>query len=331
MTLTPGQLTARSQFYYELGQFTTAGFGLIPALQQLELHPPSRDYPRRIRSVLGRLAAGTPFSEALQKERSWLPAFDVTLIEASEKSGRLDQSFFLLANHYGEHAELLKRMLADLAYPVFLLHFAVFILPFPKLFLTGDWLTYLRQISIVLVPLYTVVGLIVFALQSERGEAWRARLEAALNWVPVLGYARRCITLARLSAALEALLSAGVTIIEAWMIAARASGSPALHREVLRWKPLMQAGQTPAEMITVSRHFPPLFSGQYSTGELSGSLDQTLRRLHQYYREEGSRKMRAVMKWVPIIVYVTIMLVIAWKIVSFYVDRFQQIRDAGSF
>ena len=104
-------------------------------------------------------------------------------------------------------------MIGDLAYPVFLLHFAVFIFPFAQFFASGNWAVYLGQTLGMLIPLYGVVGLMIFAAQSRHGETWRACVESCLHPVPVLGVARRYLALARLAAALEALLSAGVTII----------------------------------------------------------------------------------------------------------------------
>jgi type II secretory pathway component PulF len=151
-----------------------------------------------------------------------------------------------LADYYTDRARLARQMIGDLAYPAFLLHFAIFIFPFAQFFASGNWVAYLGQTLGVLIPLYVVVGLLIFAAQSRHGEAWRAWFESLLNPVPVLGMARRYLALGRLAAALEALLSAGVTIIEAWEMAATASGSPALRRTVLGWRPMVNGGQTPA-------------------------------------------------------------------------------------
>ena len=331
MTFSPAQLTRRADFYYQLNQYAGAGLGLVAALQQLRRNPPAHSYRKPIELTLEELEHGRPFAEALSAVRGWLPAFDITIIEAGEKSGRIDQSFRLLAEHYSERARLAKQVIADLAYPVFLLHFAVLIFPFPHLFLTGDWFLYLRQISTVLLPLYGLVVLLVFALQSRHGEAWRALVEQVMSLVPVLGTAQSCLALARLSATLEALLSAGVSIVDAWDQAAAASGSPALRRTVEGWRELVRAGQTPAEMVSGSPRFPSLFSNQYTSGEVSGTLEETLRRLHQYYQEEGSRKLHAVCRWVPMAIYLAIVAVIAYKIISFYTGYFQQVRDAGGF
>jgi type IV pilus assembly protein PilC len=224
-----------------------------------------------------------------------------------------------------------RRMVSDLVYPVFLFHFAVFIFPFATFFLTGNWLAYLGRTFGILLPVYTGVGLILYAAQSGHGEAWRARLEAILHRVPVLGTARLYLALARLAAALEALLSAGVTVIQAWEMAAKASGSPALNRAVQAWRPRLDAGETPAEAVRAAPLFPELFANQYATGEVSGQLDEALKRLRAYYEEEGSRKLHTVAQWTPRAVYLFIVLMIAYRVLHFYTDYFRQVGQAAGW
>ncbi|HOX55936.1 MAG TPA: type II secretion system F family protein [Candidatus Paceibacterota bacterium] len=331
LIITPGQLSRRADFYHQLGQLTGAGFGLVQALGQLQRSPPDRSYRQPIGRLLEEIAGGCTLTDALQRCGHWLPAFDTALLRAGEHSGRLDSCFRLLANYYTDRARLARQMIGDLAYPAFLLHFAVFIFPFAQLFTTGNWLAYLSQTLGVLVPIYVAVALMILAAQSRHGETWRAGFEAILHPLPVLGSGRRYLALSRLAAALEALLSAGVTIIEAWELAAAASGSPALRRTVLAWRPQVNGGQTPAETVVASGFFPELFTTQYATGEISGQLDETLRRLHAYYLEEGSRKLHAVACWVPRAVYLCIALIIGYRIIHFYMGYFSMVRDAGGF
>ena len=94
---------------------------------------------------------------------------------------------------------------------------------------------------------------------------------------------------------------------------------------------MVNAGQTPAEAVSTSGCFPELFTSQYATGEISGRLDDTLRRLHAYYQEEGSRKLHAVARWTPRALYFCVVFIIAFRIISFYTNYFNQVRDAGGF
>ncbi len=331
LILTPGQLTARGELYYQLGQFTGVGIALPAAIRQMELHPPTRSYRQPLARLSEMLSGGYTFAESLQRLGSWTPPFDIALLHAGEQSGRLEAGFRLLGDYYADRARIARQMIADLLYPVFLFHFGVLIFTFLKWIHSTGWRAPLVQMLSVLLPVYGVVFLIIFAAQSRHGERWRRWMESILAPVPVLGKARRYLALSRLASALEALLTAGVSILEAWELAATASGSPALRRTVLAWRPLVDAGQTPAEVVRTSGRFPELFSQQYATGEISGQLDETLRRLQRYYQEEGSRKLQLVTQWVPRLVYLLIVLLIAYRIVQFYVDYFKQVGNAGGF
>jgi type IV pilus assembly protein PilC len=321
MIVTPGQLTQRAEFYHQLSQLTGAGLGLVQSLEQLYRNPPASSYREPIRGALTELNKGFTLSEALYHNQQWLPAFDLTLIEAGEKSGRLDHCFGMLAEHYTERAKNAKQMVSSLIYPAFLLHFLALVM----ILIFYLWSPKLLILPLIGMPLvYAAVVAMVIAGQSKHSESWRAFMESALRPVPVLGSARHCLALARLAAALEALISAGVTIIEAWEMAAAASGSPDFRRTVSGWRPLLMAGRTPAEVLQVADRFPELFKNQYSAGEISGRLDDSLRRLHNYYQDEGSRKFQAVSRWVPIIIYLMVAICVAIFVIWFYSRMWSQ-------
>ena len=145
----------------------------------------------------------------MQRSGHWLPAFDIALLQAGEHSGRLDACFRLLADYYTDRARLARQMISDLAYPAFLLHFAIFIFPFAQFFSSGNWVVYLCQTVGVLIPLYALVALMIFAAQSRHGETWRACFESLLRPIPVLGVARHDLALARLASALKRCLAPG--------------------------------------------------------------------------------------------------------------------------
>jgi len=329
--VTPGQFTHRAELYHQLAQLTSAGLGLVRALEQVRRNPPARAFREPLQRLLDALAQGYTFTESLQRTGSWLPAFDVALLHAGEHSGRLDACFRLLADYYHDRARITRQMIADLAYPVILFHLAVFIFPFARFFMSGNVLLYLGQTVGVLIPIYALVALLIYAAQGKHGETWRACVEAVLHPIPVLGTARHYLALARLAAALEALISAGVTIIEAWDLAASACGSPALRRAVRAWKPQVLAGQTPAEAVRTCARFPEMFANLYNSGELSGKLDESLRQLQAYYQEEGTRKLHAVAQWTPRIIYFVVMLMIAYRVIQFWTGYFKQVQDAGGF
>jgi type II secretory pathway component PulF len=323
--ITPGQLADRAGFYRQLAQLTAAGLPLTNALTQLQKASRNKAARQRLAKVIDHIERGCTFSEAMAAPSGWLPAFDLALLQAGEQSGRLDSRFGMLADYYEDRAHVARQLIAGLAYPVFLLHFFILILPFPQLFLTGDWITYLFKTLRILVPLYALVAIVVIAGQSRHGARWRSFMEALTGCIPIFGRARRELAVARLSSSLEALLGAGVTVIEAWQLAANASGSPRIQRAVAGWIPRFLAGQTPAEVIQQSSVLPEIFTGQYATGEVSGKLDESLRQMHRYYQDQGVRKLHELSRWVPVGIYLIIVLVIAYRIITFWMGHFESI------
>jgi type II secretory pathway component PulF len=329
LIVTPRQLTQRAQFYQQLGQLAAAGIPIPTALDMLMRNPPSRAFREPIRLMIGQLATGATVSDAMQSIGKWIPSFDIALIRAAEHSGRLDVVFKLLANYYDARAALIRQMIGDLAYPVFVFHFAILIFNFIAWFQSGMSVTvFALRVTATLAPIYFAVWLMIFASQGRRGEKWRAFFEAILRRVPLLGTARHYLALSRLAAALEALLNAGVTIIEAWEMAAAASGSPALQRTVLAWKPQLVGGQTPSEAVNAApRQFPEVFANLYHSGEISGQLDESLERLRTYYHEEGTRKLHLLAKWVPQLIYLCVAGFVAFRVINFYTGYFNQLNE----
>ena len=321
LIVTPRQFTQRAELYHQLAQLTSAGIGLVPALEQIKRNPPASSFREPLQHFLDELANGRTLSDSLQFG-GWLPVFDTALIEAGECSGRLDACFRLLADYYNDRARVIKLVISQLIYPVGLIHLAAFIflivLPFARSTFNASLTWLFFKAALILAPLYGAVALAIYALQGKHGESWRARLESLLHPVPLLGTSRHYLALSRLATALEALISAGVNVIEAWNLAATASGSPAFRRAVAAWRPSLAAGQTPAELVRACPLFPETFANLYASGEVSGKLDETLRRLYAYYQEEGTRKLQAFATWMPRLVYFIVVLFIAYFIIQFY-------------
>jgi type II secretory pathway component PulF len=331
LLITPRQYSQRAELYHQLSQLTAAGIGLSQAIELQQRTPPSRSFREPLSVVSQRLIMGSTFAEAMQSTGRWLPAFDGALLHAGEQSGRLPATFKLLARHYESNAALLQKTISSLIYPVLVFHMAVFIGPLPELFRSWNLFAYAAKTLTVLIPIYAVVFCLVYSLQGRHGERWRSAVESVVRCIPIFGRARHNLALARLASALEALITAGVNIIEAWELAAAASGSPALRGAVSKWRLDVDAGMTPAEAVSNSNEFPSVFANIYNTGEVTGSLDDALRRLHMLYQSEGERQLKAVAEWTPKLIFLIVALVVAWQVIRFWTGYFSQIGDAINF
>ena len=177
LIVTPRQLRLRGELYHQLGALLSAGLPLIDSLESLQKNPPVRSFRKPVTRLIEELEHGATFSEAMVQTGAWLPEFDIALLQAGEQSGRLDQCFKLLSGYYTERAQLVEQVKQRLYYPLFIVHFGVFIWPFPQLFLTGDWAAYLGRTFGSLLPFYAIAFLLLLACQGRHGERWRSVVE----------------------------------------------------------------------------------------------------------------------------------------------------------
>jgi MSHA biogenesis protein MshG len=337
--VTPGQLNRRAELYHQLGTTIAAGVPLVKALEMAANSPSIRASRKTFLELIGHLQSGLSFTDSMAKVHGWLPEFDMALLSVGENSGRLDASFKLLAEHYAARAKVIRDTLADLGFTLVTLH--VFLLVFPLgyfiAFVQGImdrqyarcWPFIIEKIAVFGV-LYGAVLFLVFACQGRRGNQWRSMVEGLLRPVPLLGTARKYLTLSRLASALEALVAAGVSIVKGWELAARAAGSPSLQREVSGWQSRLESGATPAELVSQSRHFPSIFVQLYTTAEQTGKLEETLLRLQNYFHEEGFRILRTFTRILTGTIYGLIVLLVAYNVIRFYVGYFNAALNATS-
>src|SRR6185295_270757 len=145
--------------------------------------------------------------DSLEKSGRWLSSFDIALLQAGEKSGRLPDCFRVLSNYYDQRAQLARQVIMFSVYPLIVFHVAVFIFPigrFTDLVLKGAIVPFIFQNFCVLVAVYGLALFLAYAMQATHDEYWRASVERLLAAFPVLGTARRNLAIARLSIALDA-------------------------------------------------------------------------------------------------------------------------------
>jgi len=331
MILTPGQLNRRAEFYHQLGTMVTAGVPLIQTLETASRNRATGSMRRFIPMIVEQMHNGHTFGDSMQRVQGWLPEFDVALLTVGEQTGRLDQSFKLLAEYYSARAKTIRDTIGRSLVTLATLH--VFLLVFPLGYLTNfakgimdnnysECTPFIVEKLIVFGALYAFALFMIYIFQGNRGGKWRSILESVLHMVPILGNARRNLALSRLAAGLEALINAGVPIDKSWEYAAAASGSPRLIDSISQWGDEMDGGATPADLINRTPYFPQMFANLYATGEMSGKLDETLLRLQAFHHEEGTRGIDRFTRVLTGAVYGTVVILVAYNVSHFWTNYY---------
>ncbi|MCK8827966.1 type II secretion system F family protein [Natroniella acetigena] len=224
-------------------QFATmidSGLTLVRSLNILAGQASKHKLREAINSVRENVEGGMALSEALAEEDQIFPQHFISMMEAGEVGGVLDETLNEMADHFERENELNQKITSALAYPVVIMLVAMGVvaflvgvvlptfvdmfagmdvdLPLPTrilMMLTGFITNYWYLILLV-----AVAG--VFALyryyQSEDG---RRRIDALLLKTPLLGDLLLKISVTRFSKTLSILISSGVTILESFEVVAK--------------------------------------------------------------------------------------------------------------
>jgi type IV pilus assembly protein PilC len=136
---------------------------------------------------------------------------------------------------------------------------------------------------------FFVAALILFFFLFKRyykTDNGKAVVDRLLLKLPVFGPLLRKIAVARFSRTLGTLVSSGVPILDGLSIVSRTAGNRAIETAIMNARASIREGETIAEPLSRSGHFPPMVIQMIAVGESTGALDAMLSKIAEFYEEE---------------------------------------------
>ncbi|MEQ1853101.1 MAG: type II secretion system F family protein, partial [Chthoniobacteraceae bacterium] len=280
----------------------------------------------RLKAALER---GDTVAEALAAGAPFIAPLEAGMCTASDRAGRLESGLAHASEYYAALAEARSRMWSRSAYPLFVLHIGFVALSLPAIFAADGGIdAFLKSLGVAVGALWftiLVAGVILRALLAAAHTS--TTLDRLLRSIPLLGKVRRAFALSRFCAAYNLQLDAGVNVLASLDIAGRASGSAIIRSAAEAALPAVRAGGKAGAALIATGAFPEPFARAFTVGEETGGLDHELRRLSDEYRSSALRGLETVADWAPKIVYLVILVYLAWQIVGFYQGRMRDFRN----
>lgn len=316
----PSALAHRAELYDQWATLLTSGVPMLRALAVLRRSAFVPRYRRMLGRLRARLEDGESLPDALVPERNLIPPFELALIRTGDRTGRLDVCLKELSEQCRLRAKWMQQGVNASAYPVLLLAFCLVLFPvglITAIVTEGDWMPFLvHKAQVIGVISFGALAVTLLLTVVPLAHWIRALWERVVSGVPVLGRALHERALARLVLALDAQLNAGIGVVDAWPAAGEASGSIRLRDEVGSWRERLEDGQLVSQALEASRLFPDLFTESYRVGEISGKLEDTLRRLRRHYEESSAHRMEQLAIWTPRLLYFATLLYVAMSVLG---------------
>ena len=308
-------LRQKQSLYHSLGQLVRSGIPFPKALDKL-VATTRGDARRLIDAARTSLASGHTVGEAFAAQPSIVSQLEIAVISAVEKSGQLERGLAELSQYFGSLNVARQSILKRCAYPVFLLHFGVFILNAPTIFLQ-DAKHYWHQVGTVLFLVYGIAVIVGLAVPLLRDfGAVSGVLDRLINALPVIGTIRRSFALSRFCTVYGLQLDAGINVIDSVLTAGRSSRSGSVSSAVNAVVPEIRGGRQVGPLLAASGAFPSDLTQALIVGEETGSLDGELRRMSAEFQDKALSSLETFAEWLPKLIYVGTVLYLGWKILG---------------
>ena len=161
-------LHEKQTFYHELGRFAQSGITMPQAVESL-----AADSRGGLRWAFGRLSkqfgGGDSVAGAFAGLRPAVGSMEVALIEASDRSGRLEQAFRYLADYFGTLDQVRAGIVRQAVWPVIQFHLAAVVLSFVSTYVVATFSgsgafnarSFLTQVVVTLGGFYAVAAVII--------------------------------------------------------------------------------------------------------------------------------------------------------------------------
>jgi type IV pilus assembly protein PilC len=302
-TRSRGKVTPRTvvDLFYHLSVILGAG---VPMLQGIRDVRECGENPlaSELADIERRIERGTSLSGALAAHPRHFPAISVALVQAGERTGRLDVILRDLVTYLEWRDDLRRQIRAATAYPVVLLLatlglcgiLAFFVLPrFSGIFselgveIPGPMraILFLRMLVVSAWPaLLASVALVGGSLwlwqRTDRGRLVRDRLVLRL---PFMGRVIVSLELSRFCRNLSVLHSSGIPILDGLSLTSEIVQNRVVRRAVEKAIHRLRAGAGLVEALHPEQVFPSMVLRMLQMGETTGRLDEALDHVTRFY------------------------------------------------
>jgi type IV pilus assembly protein PilC len=329
-------------------QFATmieAGLNVVSALVILEEQTDDELLMQIIRELRADVEGGMLLSQAMLRHPKVFSRLYVSMVEAGEAAGILDQVLDRVAFQIEKETAIKRRVKGAMIYPTMVLIFATLVLIGMLMFLVpvfvnifaqlGGDLPFLTKVVVmasdfirakwfILFPCMggTVYGIKRF-LKTEQGRILWDQMKLKLPMK--IGDVVLKVTLARFSRTLSTLVAAGVDIIKALEITATTAGNWVIEEALKDTSIQVQEGVPIAQPLMDNPVFPPMVSQMVKIGEETGELEKMLGKIADFYEDEVDASIGALTSIIEPLMMMLVGLMVGVIIISMYLPMFKML------
>jgi type IV pilus assembly protein PilC len=330
----------------QLSVLIDAELPLIQGLTILAEQTKNKYFKQVIKDVRSDVEAGSTLNQAKKKFPRVFDDLYCNLVASGEQSGSLDIMLRRLSEFLEKIVRLRTQVKQAMIYPSAIVIFAILVVifmlwkvipVFANIFVElGATLPSLTAFIITLSNfvqkyiLFVFLGIIVliFAFRYvRRTESGRKVIDRVLLKMPLFGPLLEKVGLSRVTRTLATLLSGGVPMLESLKITSTTAGNVIIEDQIMRSRSLVAEGTSLTDAFKEVGNFPFMLIQMIGVGEATGTLDEMLTKLADFYDEEVEAAVASLLSVLEPILLIFVGGLVGTIVVSMYLPIFSLIQQ----
>lgn len=295
----------RVLFTRQLATLVKAGLPIAKSLDLLQKQISNPKMLKLVKKISSSVQSGLPLSQALKEHPTVFGTIYISLVEAGEASGNLDETLAQLATQEEKTAAINSKIKSAFTYPIVVLVVlvAVFVMmivlvlpqvagmykdlkqPLPPL--TKVLLAMAHAFTKYYYLFFLALGGIAYAVRAyfltKKG---KYILDTAKISVPIVKTLVMKLYMSRFARTLGSLVASGVPVLQALSITSRSMNNIRLEDAVNDVTEQVKSGVAMSIPITNNPMFLTLVGQMIGVGEQTGTLGDSLNKVATYYEDE---------------------------------------------
>ncbi len=328
-------------FSRQLSVLIDAELPLIQALNILSEQAKNKYFKRVISQVREDVEAGATLNQAMRKFPNVFDNLFCNMISSGEQSGSLDIMLRRLAEFLERIVKLRSQVRQAMIYPSVIVVFTILVVifmmwqvipVFASIFIDlGAQLPGLTAFIIALSLfvqkniLWIFLGLIALVVGFRffrKSDPGRKITDRAALKLPLFGVLLKKVGLSRITRTLSTLLAGGVPMLESMKITSATAGNVILERDLLDARAMVAEGNSMTDALKDKPNFPFMMVQMVGVGEATGTLDEMLSKLADFYDEEVEASVAALLSVLEPILLIFVGAMVGTIVISMYLPIF---------
>ncbi|MDA0672445.1 MAG: type II secretion system F family protein [Cyanobacteria bacterium] len=331
-------------FSRQFAALVNAGVALVRGLGVLGEECPNPKLKRALEEINSDVQQGTSLSESMRKHPGCFDNLYVSLVQAGEVGGVLDEVLNRLAKLLEDLNRLQNQIKSAMAYPVVVSILATVIFVAMTVFLLPTFAEIFEQFDAEL-PLFTRIMLqiskflrqplnwvLMVAAFVGAGFAYRRyyatpagkrTMDRFFLKMPLFGDLVQKTATARFCRTFGALSRSGVPILTSMEIVRDTAGNQVISDAIDDARSEIQTGGMISLALQQHRVFPVMAIQMISIGEETGELDQMLMKVADFYEDEVEQAVKALTSIMEPLMIIVLGAMVGSILISMYLPMFK--------